>query len=100
MASTSETVFSEITATKTDTTALSIRDYGAVALTVVGTGTAVGTAIVYGVDAAGNDVSVHTFTFTEDDNKGVNLTWCGYTSVKVHITAYTSGTFAAYLDAR
>ena len=100
MPSTSETFFTGIVATKTDTAAKSIRDYDKVAVTVIGTSTAVGTAIVYGVDAGGNNVPIHTFTFTADANQGVNLTWCGYTSVTVHITAYTSGTFAAHIDAR
>ena len=100
MPSTSETIFSGITATKTDTANFSIRDYNAVALSVIGTSTAVATVKVYGVDAGGNDVEIHEFSFTADDNKGVNLTWVGYTQITVHITAYTTGTFAAYLDAR
>lgn len=99
MPSTSETIFSGITATKTDTADFSIRDYNAVAVSVVGTSTAVGTVKVYGVTNS-NNVEVHEFTFTADDNKGVNLTAVGYTAITVHVTAYTSGTFAAYLDAR
>ena len=100
MASTNETFFSGITATKTDTAARSIREYSAAAVTVVGTGSAVGTALVYGVDAGGGNVLLKTFTFSAADRKGLNLSSVGYTSVTVHISAYTSGTFAAYLDAR
>ena len=100
MPSTSETFFSGIVATKTDTTAINIRPYGAVALTVVGTGSAVATAEVYGVDGGRNNVLLETLTFTVADEQGLNLTWVGYGEVNVHITAYTTGTFAAYLDAR
>lgn len=96
----SSTIFSGITATKTDTSYTQLRDYENVSLTLVGTGTSVGTVKIYGKDAGGNNRELHSEAATADFEKVFDLTPVGFVEITVHVTAYTSGTFAAYLNAR
>jgi|DEB0MinimDraft_6_1074348.scaffolds.fasta_scaffold61236_2 hypothetical protein len=100
MASTAETIFSGITATKTDTANFEIGRYDKVSVSIVGTDTAVATVVIYGIDAGGNNRELHSQAFTADDDMTFDLTPIGHTTITVHITAYTTGTFAAYLNAR
>lgn len=100
MNSKAETIFSGITATKTDTANFSISKSDKVNVTLVGTSTSVGTVKIYGVDAGGNNRELHSEAATANFEKVFDLTPVGYAEITVHVTAYTSGTFAAYLNTR
>lgn len=96
----STSFFTGITATKTDTSSIDVSGNDKVAVTLVGADTAVATVVIYGVDSGGNNRELHTETFTADDEKVFDCSAVGFHLLTVHVTAYTTGTFAAYLNAR